>query len=86
MKQCRHDNIVQYYGSTVKGKVLWVRASEQACWRIWAKVGPVQILMEFCGGGAVNDLMNLMPNKTFTEQQIAAIIAESLKGLVRPSP
>lgn len=38
--------------------------------------------MEFCGGGAVNDLMASMPNKTFTEQQIAAIIAESLKGLV----
>jgi len=63
LKQCRHDNIVQYYGSTVKGKVLW-------------------ILMEFCGGGAVNDLMGLMPTKTFSEQQIAAIIAESLKGLV----
>jgi serine/threonine protein kinase len=39
--------------------------------------------MEFCGGGAVNDLMASMPAKTFSEQQIAAIIAESLKGLVR---
>lgn len=44
-----------------------------------------QILMEFCGGGAVNDLMASMPAKTFSEQQIAAIIAESLKGLVRGS-
>jgi len=63
LKQCQHDNIVQYYGSTDKGKVLW-------------------ILMEFCGGGAVNDLMASMPAKTFSEQQIAAIIAESLKGLI----
>jgi hypothetical protein len=26
LKQCQHDNIVQYYGSTDKGKVLWVPA------------------------------------------------------------
>jgi len=63
LKQCKHDNIVQYYGSTVKGKVLW-------------------ILMEFCGGGAINDFMAAMPEKTFNEQQIASIIAESVKGLV----
>jgi len=62
LKQCKHENIVQYYGSTVKGKVLW-------------------ILMEFCGGGAVNDLMEKLPGGRYTEQQIAAVMAESLKGL-----
>ncbi|KAL6064146.1 STE/STE20/MST protein kinase, variant 3 [Balamuthia mandrillaris] len=40
------------------------------------------ILMDFCGGGAVNDLMGKMSPPVLKEEQIAAILAESLRGLV----
>ncbi len=66
LKQCKHDNIVQYYGSTVKGKVLWVlpidmrytfllMGAHYKALIIFLFV--FQILMEFCGGGAVNDIL-----------------------------
>ncbi|KAL6051330.1 germinal center kinase 1 isoform X1 [Balamuthia mandrillaris] len=63
LKLCKHDNIVQYYGTCVKGKSLW-------------------ILMEFCGGGAIDSLMKKLPEGTYTEAQIGAVMAESLKGLI----
>jgi len=38
--------------------------------------------MEFCGAGSVNDLQEKLPNSIFNEQQIGAILRESLSGLV----
>jgi len=63
LKKCSHDNIVQYYGTAVKGNALW-------------------IFMEFCGGGALDDLMKKLPEKRFTEEVISSILHESVKGLV----
>eukprot|EP01089_Gocevia_fonbrunei_P022219 TRINITY_DN88_c0_g1_i3.p1 TRINITY_DN88_c0_g1~~TRINITY_DN88_c0_g1_i3.p1 ORF type:complete len:106 (-),score=12.18 TRINITY_DN88_c0_g1_i3:28-345(-) len=41
-----------------------------------------QILMEFCSGGAINDLTEKIPDKQLTELQIAAVLRDSVKGLV----
>jgi len=38
--------------------------------------------MEFCGGGALDDLMKKLPEKKFTEEVISSILHESVKGLV----
>jgi serine/threonine protein kinase len=37
--------------------------------------------MEFCGGGSVSDLMKIV-DKTLTEEQIAVVTRDSLKGLL----
>ncbi len=36
--------------------------------------------MEFCGGGSISDIMEIL-NITLNEEQIAAVIAQTLKGL-----
>jgi len=38
------------------------------------------IVMEFCGGGSVSDLMRIL-DKTLTEDQIAVVVRDALKGL-----
>eukprot|EP01087_Luapelamoeba_hula_P024404 TRINITY_DN927_c0_g1_i1.p1 TRINITY_DN927_c0_g1~~TRINITY_DN927_c0_g1_i1.p1 ORF type:complete len:586 (-),score=139.11 TRINITY_DN927_c0_g1_i1:7-1764(-) len=64
LKKCSNKNIVQYYGSCVKGaKTLW-------------------ILMEFCGAGAVDDILKKQEEKRLPENIIAAVMAESVKGLI----
>jgi len=59
LKQCRHDNVVQYMGCCKKDRYTW-------------------IIMEFCSCGSAATLMARSP---FTEEQCAAILAQSLKGL-----
>ncbi|KAG8224633.1 hypothetical protein J437_LFUL003067 [Ladona fulva] len=39
-----------------------------------------QIVMEYCGAGSVSDIMRLR-KKTLTEDEIAAILSDTLKGL-----
>ena len=36
--------------------------------------------MEYCGAGSASDIMKLL-NKTFTENEIAIILTDTLKGL-----
>lgn len=38
------------------------------------------IVMEYCGGGSVSDLMKIL-DKTLTEEQIAVVVRDSIKGL-----
>ncbi len=38
--------------------------------------------MEYCGAGSASDIMRIT-DKTFSEEQIAVIVKDSLKGLVR---
>lgn len=39
-----------------------------------------QIVMEYCGAGSVSDIMRLR-KKTLTEEEIATILCDTLKGL-----
>jgi serine/threonine kinase 3 len=39
-----------------------------------------QIVMEYCGAGSVSDIMRLR-KKTLTEDEIATILSDTLKGL-----
>jgi serine/threonine protein kinase len=60
LKQCKHPNIVSYYGS----------CSHTSLW----------ILMDFCSGGSVRDLIEVC-NRPLEEQQMAVICYGTLKGL-----
>lgn len=40
----------------------------------------LQIVMEYCGAGSVSDIMRLR-KKTLTEDEIATILCDTLKGL-----
>jgi len=62
LRKCKHDNIVGYMGSWMKGEELF-------------------IAMEICDGGAVSDIFQIS-NDALTEDQIALITRESLKGLI----
>jgi len=42
--------------------------------------GILQIVMEYCGAGSVSDIMRLR-KKTLTEDEIATILCDTLKGL-----
>ncbi|XP_015784237.1 serine/threonine-protein kinase 3 [Tetranychus urticae] len=65
MQQCDSPYVVKYYGSYFKGKTL---GSD-----LW-------IVMEYCGGGSVSDIMRLR-KKTLTEDEIATILKDTLLGL-----
>ncbi|XP_053209493.1 serine/threonine-protein kinase 3-like [Panonychus citri] len=65
MQQCDSPFVVKYYGSYFKGKN---QGSD-----LW-------IVMEYCGGGSVSDIMRLR-KKTLTEEEIATILKDTLLGL-----
>ncbi|XP_037940799.1 mitogen-activated protein kinase kinase kinase kinase 5 isoform X4 [Teleopsis dalmanni] len=60
MRDCRHPNIIAYYGSYLRRDQLW-------------------ICMEYCGGGSLQDIYQV--TGPLTEQQIAYMCRETLKGL-----
>ncbi|XP_065370244.1 mitogen-activated protein kinase kinase kinase kinase 5 isoform X6 [Calliphora vicina] len=60
MRDCRHPNIIAYYGSYLRRDKLW-------------------ICMEYCGGGSLQDIYQV--TGPLTEQQIAYMSRETLKGL-----
>lgn len=60
MRDCRHKNIITYYGSYLRRDKLW-------------------ICMEYCGGGSLQDIYQV--TGPLTEQQIAYMCRETLKGL-----
>ncbi|KAM7342924.1 MAP4K3-like protein hppy isoform 7-T7 [Cochliomyia hominivorax] len=60
MRDCRHPNIIAYYGSYLRRDKLW-------------------ICMEYCGGGSLQDIYQV--TGPLTEQQIAYMCRETLKGL-----
>ncbi|XP_015787635.1 serine/threonine-protein kinase 3-like [Tetranychus urticae] len=65
MQQCDSPYVVKYYGSYFKSKTL---GSD-----LW-------IVMEYCGGGSVSDIMRLR-KKTLSEEEIATILKDILLGL-----
>ncbi|CAH0694893.1 unnamed protein product [Spodoptera exigua] len=71
MQQCDSPYVVKYYGSYFKNTDLWVRHSE---------VTICLIVMEYCGAGSVSDIMRLR-KKTLSEDEIATILCDTLKGL-----
>ncbi|ORY39990.1 kinase-like protein [Rhizoclosmatium globosum] len=67
LRDCRHKNIVAYYGSYLKrGKV----KGEKSVW----------IAMEFCGGGSVESCYKTL-RAPLSEIEIAHIMRECLQGL-----
>ena len=71
LKACKSDFVVRYYGSYYKDNDLWVRAFFSLF---------LQIVMEFCGGGSLSDL--IMKGKfTLKEDEIRYVIAEVLLGI-----
>uniref|UniRef100_A0A1L8DM87 Mitogen-activated protein kinase kinase kinase kinase n=1 Tax=Nyssomyia neivai TaxID=330878 RepID=A0A1L8DM87_9DIPT len=60
MRDCRHPNIIAYFGSYLRRDKLW-------------------ICMEYCGGGSLQDIYQV--TGPLTEQQIAYMCRETLKGL-----
>ncbi|KAH9517543.1 Mitogen-activated protein kinase kinase kinase kinase 1 [Dermatophagoides farinae] len=60
MKDCRHPNIVAFFGSYLRRDKLW-------------------ICMEYCGGGSLQDIYHC--TGPLSEDQIAYVIRETLKGL-----
>lgn len=83
MKECDHPNIIRYYGTHVKKDKLWVRFA--FCFALFCFFAfelcilrRVQIVMEFCGGGSVSDLVEVM-EAPLNEEQIAYICKETLR-------
>lgn len=46
----------------------------------YMKDSDLYIIMEYCGAGSASDIMKLL-NKTFSENEIAIILTDTLKGL-----
>ncbi|XP_053208624.1 serine/threonine-protein kinase 3-like [Panonychus citri] len=65
MQQCDSPYVVKYYGSYFKGK---------------SQGSDLWIVMEYCGGGSVSDIMRLR-KKTLSEEEIATILKDTLLGL-----
>jgi serine/threonine protein kinase len=77
MKSCSHPNIVKYYDSFLANHRFHVSPLPFKREGNWPHV---QIVMEYCGGGAVSDLYEIL-DKPLTEPQIAFICQETLKVL-----
>lgn len=89
MQQCNSPFIVHYYGSYFKSSELntdlWVKCYfnhfvlfsilSMYCFML------LKIIMEYCGGGSVSDIMKLR-KKTLLENEIATILLDTLRGLV----
>ena len=83
LQQCNHPNVVRYMGSYKGEDYLWVPFSEHArlsrCrGAYWWRWHLVQIVMEYCGGGSVADLMNTT-DAPLEEAMIAYICKEAAK-------
>lgn len=81
MKQCDSPYVVKYYGSYFKGKAASLSSS------LWTNSlslptsgTDLWIVMEYCGGGSVSDIMKT--RKTLSESEIGTILRDTLEGLV----
>ncbi len=74
MKNCKHDNIVQYIDSYLVADELWV------CWQIvvffYACTNHLQVVMEYMGGGCLTEVLDQYRELQLTEEQMAAICLE----------
>ncbi|UYV76550.1 hypothetical protein LAZ67_14001107 [Cordylochernes scorpioides] len=78
MQQCHSPHVVQYYGSYFHDTDLWVGHLPQTAIDLTTPYW--QIVMEFCGGGSVADIMKKL-RRTLSEEDIATILADTLQGL-----
>lgn len=72
MKQCSSPYIIKYYGSYYKESELWVFII------FLNNLNILKIIMEYCGGGSVSDIMKIT-GKTLNEEQIATVLRDALK-------
>jgi serine/threonine protein kinase len=86
LRECNHPNIVRYFGSYFKDDYLWVRRALCAHGTAAAvSCRHTQIVMEYCGGGAVKDIVQIL-DRPLNEEQIAFVCREALKARVcRPA-
>lgn len=68
------SNIVQFYGSYIKNKSLWVKSTLN---RISSSI---QISMEYCDAGSALDIL-IQLKKPFTEIQIKSVLIQAAEGL-----
>lgn len=85
MQQCDSPYVVKYYGSYFKNTDLWVTIYfNYFVLFIYSKIIELfyilKIVMEYCGAGSVSDIMRLR-KKTLSEDEIATILSDTLKGL-----
>lgn len=95
LQQCSHPNVVRYFGSYQGEDYLWVRIILPLLWNSKILVillailceiyYTLQIVMEYCGGGSVADLMGIT-EEPFDESQIAYVCREALKVAHTPDP
>ncbi|CAG2170687.1 unnamed protein product [Oppiella nova] len=72
MQQCDSPYVVRYYGSYFKER--------KSSTFEFIKGSDLWIVMEYCGGGSVSDIMR-MRKKTLTEDEISTILRDTLLGL-----
>lgn len=74
MKNCKHDNIVQYIDSYLVADELWV------CWKsvlfLMHVLTHLQVVMEYMGGGCLTEVLDQYRELQLTEEQMAAICLE----------
>lgn len=95
LQQCSHPNVVRYFGSYQGDDYLWVCIIKPLVWNsktsfillaILCKIYyNLQIVMEYCGGGSVADLMSIT-EEPLDESQIAYVCREALKVAHIPEP
>lgn len=85
MQQCESLYVVRYFGSYFKGILLhyWIFFSsnnnnDDKINKL--KGSDLWIVMEYCGGGSVSDIMRFR-KKTLTEDEISIILQDTLLGL-----
>jgi serine/threonine protein kinase len=96
MKQCKSEYVVQYFGSYFKDNFLWVRiflcfilltalTPSPTDWYVakrlhLPKLPTFSLVMEYCAGGSVCDIMNIL-DVNLNEDQIAVVMHYVLNGL-----
>lgn len=75
LKQCKHPNIVAYYGTKIQSESqeIWII---MVCFLLLS----CNFHKDYCGVGSVKDVMKTA-DECLSEQQIAYILQQTLKGL-----
>lgn len=81
LKTCRSDNVIAYYGCIIRDSDTWVRfCFSSTRFTAWFRASShCEILMDYCGAGAVKDVMNATGD-TLNEKQIQYVVRSTLKG------